>query len=102
MGLAAPATRAQVDPQAAGFCATVLEIAEQASRASSREHAFRLCGGLVTLRAVGSGFEGHLTRALRHARVDSGAVAGAGAPGLRGGCPGRGGPASAGLAPPLR
>ena len=70
MGLAAPATLAQVDPQAADLCATVLEFAERASRTASQEHAFRLCDRLVTLRAVGSGFEEHLTRALRHARVD--------------------------------
>jgi len=69
MELAAPTARAQVDPQAGGFCAAVLELAEQGSRTATREHAFRLCDGLVTLRAAGTLFEEHLTRALRHARV---------------------------------
>ena len=69
MELAAPTAPAPLDPQARGLCEAVLELAEQASRTGAREHAFRLCDGLVSLRAAGSGFEEHLTRALRHARV---------------------------------
>jgi len=80
MELAAPRAHAQVDPQAAGLCATVLELAEQASRMPAREHAFRLCDSLVTLRVSGNAFEAHLTRALRHAEVTPGAVQ---APALR-------------------
>jgi len=80
MELTAPRAHAQVDPQAAGLCAAVLDLAEQASRTSAREHAFRLCDGLVTLRVAGGGFEAHLTRALRHAADAPGAVQ---APALR-------------------
>ncbi|HEY8155182.1 MAG TPA: hypothetical protein VII72_13735 [Myxococcota bacterium] len=80
MQLAAPSAGAQIDPQAAGLCADVLESAEQASRGSAPEQAFRLCDALVTLRVAGGDFEAHLTRALRHAGAPPG---GAAVPALR-------------------
>jgi hypothetical protein len=67
MALATPSIPVPLDQEAGGFCDAVLGVAERATRAAPREHAFRLCDRPVRLRVAGDELEGRLTRALRHA-----------------------------------